>query len=1746
MSDSDSDCGGDRENRKRRKRTKERLITFRPSEEIFERWDCIPIATKTEAAQRMKICAFWIPILLQQEESCTADWAMEIGLISSRNSEELKIKHLHRIEIVEAILYDLEQGTLNKDRTRHVIAISNMFNLRSPEVFDNALRWLEGSGDHNVRDHLRNFGTIPACFTALHLIFTEFAKFIQDMGANMKRTMKALYALPDDYLIEKSEEMKKKGNEYFQKEKYDEAVRFYSEAIKHYPDNHILYGNRAQCYLRCEKYLKAVGDGKRAILIDPFWAKGHYRFCEALFSLGEIPLAFKANCSAKSLCRDDQDGLKVLDQQYQKFLGILSSSKAEQSKKMHSFNAGMVRKRPQSSKAAAKTESAASATTKNTENKMDKKSGKNEKAAQAEVNAKDTKPSKSEKAESNASTKKKTRSRNGQTDEEKRATSGKADVCKELRFMVQEAFTALYDLRSRNAEQAFSQALALLETVVPKDLGLSTLDVLMLLFGRASALIEIGQPEELAEAQKVLDKMKSYEERTFQCLVYYAIGRVYFRENRFAVALQQFSDSQQMVKNQITPGKLTWPLTKHIVKETEPEYFKEILESYVELCRFPPVPDAVCRLEICLCPLKAEIYFTDPDFKGYVQVSCCQSCRVEFHVSCWKTLKATTFCEKSEKDILREACLTPDCVGQICCIKIFGPTGLVKCKFETEITKPQTPKKPKVNQKCTSVKKLKSKEERKLQRKHHKQSFQDEQIISDEIVQLKDSSGSQSQHKAWLVYRDRVLLQISQNMNLLKEEKTLHISALTSSLKPWLQLDLLKGNQLAGRLLNWQEEPLESFGQAVELLLERKNRVWARVFIQLLSSRVDVNPKLSSWAGQLNNAGLNAAQTFIERYAGHLEQLDLAVLLNFEPLQEMIIEKLDTRPEVFASIGLTVTEYLKQAPPHDMRLFIWTLEEHRDDYVSCHSILDEYFDMMDGHCSVLKKSDENENNSPIRGKTRGRKKRHREQKGPIVFSGMRAVTTREEWDQDFFEDDSLSFLHPVDPFTVPSHLRDQVADFEDQYSSTRQRTHYKKILDNNPDPTKETLYDYFAQILEEHGPLMASDPLLVGELEHFPAVARQKFEEAGGFEVFLLESLRFIKMGRRIGLAKHAVCMQQAAHGTSLDDLDEIADPEHYFSSPNLHGDFPADLTSCLENYPSAQTEINPILPNPFWSSGNDDILLHWTNGFMDQAAHFLPNGYEELDLDNFEVDDGVLETDSASSRVASGTPEEIVLRRNVSMQTFKETLRSVAVNSELHERFEKCQGDINKMERSIKKLDQQIKKMAKGCDKVTLNSREDIILLEDDIKKITTNIQVTNKELMMFQQKLEEEVKKDQKEKKANQEVLKSLKTEIEQLLDEQASLTRNIREKKTSYEVKLRDFLELSNQSAAEKMSLEDEIKRCKSLLTSATRRSHTAQLSVVESSRDQGLYGLYRELADTKALLTKLDEVVHRFPNPDLEIRRSSCKAKVEELERNISAAEKHYKEQADQVKNGSRVCELPPASSSSQSEPAAPALSVAAKEFMPQPAARATPSPPPPVQHSAPPAAEASAAPPQMQHRPAVRKQEPAHSTVFEKAMEALTSMFPDYTRSDLMKYVQELRSSKGGSLSSMALQDVVGGVTQLILDHQERLSSARAKVAGHRSPAQRATPPLVNSAPVWQPLGPQRARNPNALNVEDPCIICHEDMSPDETCVLECRHGFHHECIRSWLREQNTCPTCRNHALLPEEFPALSGRRRQAP
>ncbi|KAL0994489.1 hypothetical protein UPYG_G00122920 [Umbra pygmaea] len=1770
---------------------------LQPPDDILERWNKIPGIVKKKAFQLMRVCAFWYHIVLHPENHKTTRWAVEVGFLDSNISNDLSLKRLKKIEILEAILRAMEKGSLSDDPTRHMICISELFHKHVPEAVANALCWLEQTGEPHIRQRVQELGPSRTYITVLQNIFIMYAHFTRAMGKNSNKMMQEISRGPGQNFIEKSEEMKTKGNYHFQKIEYDEAVRFYSKAIKYNPKNHIIYGNRSLCYIRCEKYLKAVGDGKRATLIQPEWAKGHYRYCEALFLLGQPKHALEANRLAQNLCRSDTEGMKDLLQQHLKFIELKDSIRMERTYRAKTETR-------QTAKASRKFEHSAKCTAPEnkglgvkvecqtqpgkvevTSHSLDNTHGPKEKTREM-ADKKSSKPL------PNASDKMKEKSRN-QHSKEMIVSPAFPNVKDALVSTVQDAHMALADQRYRNSMHAFSHALSILETSTLKELGLCTLDKVLLIYGHATALIHIGQPEELAEARRDFEKIKTFEERTFQSLFFYGIGKVYQKENRFPIALQQFSDSMQMVKKKITPGKLTWPTTKVIVEETKPEYFKDLLEECIERCTFPPKPDAVCRHPNCHGHSKIEIYFTDPDFKGFIRMLCCQSCKVEYHISCWKKLKSTTFSDKNEKDLLQEVCFTADCGGRICHIIIYGSTGLVKCEFEASTRKPMGTVKLRINQKCTSFKNLKAKEDRKLRRKQRRQEASintkdenDEALLKNqESIVVDDEKASST---TWLSYGDRVLLQIRENKDLFRDE-THNISVLMKEMKPWMDLEQFKEDKPC-TLVTGQMETLTDM---VELLLERKKRVWGRIFIHFLSNCLDNSSKLYDWAQHLERAGLNAAGQFIDRYADHLATLDLAPLVKFAPLQNMLLENFGNMPDFFGHAGLTVTEYLQQAHPREKRLFVWALEEHRDQYPSCHDLLDEYFAIMDGLCLVIKKTDiENEPNSPIKTKNRNRKKKQKDPKGSVFVigqSGMRGGTSRDE-DNDYYYDDeeeSLMYLEPSELFSVPSHLRYQVAAFEGQYSNASHSIANSRVLDNNPDPTKESLYDYFAQILEEHGPLGAQDPLLVGELNNFPPEAQRKIEEAGGLEPFLLESLRFVLRANLVALMKHAVLLQETIPQRT-DTVEET--PNDLCLNPSAFEFLPTSFSPkwssskdhgavCYNDEPVATLiaqpnpgQVFPTLPSPYVFTGQPELYASGVAGVSDQS-------YDQNDPD---VDLYSSDVDEQGPWITVGPavpPKMVAGKRTVEIQVSSgDNMREVAVNTQPFERFERNNGDMTKKYNLNVQLEQRIRQMTQDNDSVQQRRQQELVVLEGDLVKVTHGVKIAHDELGLFQQRLEEEVKKDQKEKKENQETLKTLKTDLKELADSNESIAKIIREKKKEYDTHLNNFIELSNESAVEKMSLEDEVKRCKELCAKATRRSRRAELSILENRRECALRCPYRFLSDGKAILAKLKEVAHSFRSQPLQLATDAWEAFVQEAEEKVRTTEAQYQDQIEQVKKGARLCTLPLLATPTAPQP--PPLPMlfpppthqvqrppthtkapiyghqGGPRAMPVPAMAQSVAPPPTMAVNSARANSPSGSvvrPPQQNQAPRPAASQP--NSVYDRIVDRLSIMFPHYSRPVLSQFIAEIRTANGGCLNSMSYQTVINRVAQLILDHQdatrEQLSSAGRSDRQFGGTASRSNSPAsVRStgtpppAHVWKSLVAQEHSQSKALNMEDPCIICHEDMSQDDVCVLECRHSFHSPCIKSWLKEQSTCPTCREHVLLAEDFPVLPSRIRR--
>ncbi|KAF5892632.1 E3 ubiquitin-protein ligase TTC3 isoform X3, partial [Clarias magur] len=1679
-------------------------------------------------------------------------------------ANDLSLKRLQRIEILELILDTVANclaGPHPERKARELMMLSMSIRMEDDGIMK-AVTWLTESGPPGLRRRILQLGSREIRHHVLDFVFSEYSRFIQVMSYNSSQVFMELTLDPDKRSLQESEKMKNKGNEQFQKKKYELAVKSYTKAIKFHANNHFLYGNRALCYIRCEKYLKAMGDGKRAIILQRDWAKGHYRFCDALFYLGARDKAIESNLAAQSYCTADPEGMKDLQQQYSRFMTEISESgskgrspacpEAEGKPKKTESKKG-ASKRPDGAwgvdpmahhvhpDRAHETDHITDAedTKKKAEDtKQEEPSEKPVTDAQTEDSFKDTKSEmgdrKAKKATSGIPEKQSIKNKHPATQEKPQSIS---EVCGKKQFCaaVRDAHIALSDQRCHNAKQSFSEALKMLKNIGTKNLGITELDTTLLIYGYATALIEIGQPEELADAQRQFEKLSSLAIRTFQSLVHYGLGKVLLKENKFSKAQDEFQKSLLMVQRQIMPGKLTWPTTKVTVEETCAEYLKDQLERFIEICKFPPKPDAVCRH----CLGQAFIYFTDPDFKGFIRLSCCQSCKVEYHINCWKKFKAALYSDKTDKEFLHQTCFTPDCTGRICRIVIFDSTGLIKCEFKAAISKSKVPG-VKVKQKCTSLKKLKSKEERKLRRKQQRAAIS---VTEKEMTNLKiedktekgaEKSIDQTSYKDRVVYGDRVLHQIDKHRDLFNDESH-NISGMLVCLRPWMKLDEDKGNS---SVLKDRAEP-QVLRELVDLLLERKNRVWARVFLHNLSTCQDIKPKVHEWAQQLDNAGLKAAENFIGQYSDSLENLDLTSLLEFSPLHD-----------AFHNKDFTLIEYLRQASAQEMRLFIWTLEEHREHYPSWFSVLDDYFE-LDAICLVLKKTEKDDQLSSVyKSKSKNRKKKQKEPKTVLLLSGIR----RDEDDDDFFfEDDSLMLLDGDDPFSVPDYLREQVAEFEVQYVNPRSFNTDKRFLDSNPDPTKESLYDYFAQILDEHGPLEVSDPLLVGELQNFPPEAREKIKAAGGLKYFLLGSRRFVMCNGGIGLKSHVEFLQHTLdddreasflasnpfHSYSMDDSDA---KESSHLNPKAKEFLPQSKHLSLDNTSESFDQAScPVLPNPY------DLNFEYLFDVQD-----IPENTEEAEFNNHFHDFPLIafnpDVFSSDNNYINFNEEVSPRNKNMFVQTLwgnKDTRDDVAINTEPYAPFEKNRGDMLQTEKNNIKFENSIQSTREMLMAFQSKRAESCSVLDDELKKLDEHIEISNKELTLFQQKLEDEIRKDQQEKKEHQEMLKTLKGEIKELVDFQESMSKLIQDKDVEFQKVLDHFLAISNQCAAEKMSLEDKIKKFNVECAKATSRSLEGREFVLKNMRDHGLRGLRKYLSDGKAILKHLTELSPTYSTTGVSSMVEAWKSCVQEVQEKIIRTEKQYEEQIELVRKGISLSDLPAIDIPSTPVPP-PVPTILHPLSNQQPVLQQLP-----VQHAHPhttygvqqhparpqthmavnthhtihtprAASESVAAPAPPTASGPVQLPQPL--AVFERIVDRLSTMFPHYSRSVLTKFIQEVRSMNGGSLSMLKYEEVINRAAQLILDHQEhtqlQMNSASGDTTGGRdfavpSPTPPATdvtrdPATPPPAHVWKSVSSQHRKSSKALNMEDPCIICHDDMNPEDLCVLECRHSFHRE------------------------------------
>lgn len=93
------------------------------------------------------------------------------------------------------------------------------------------------------------------------------------------------------------EELKDLGNNQFKQGNYNQAISIYTDAIKQYPEQDVLYANRALCYKSIGNFRNAILDLEKSLGINPKSVKNLKRKAEYCLSIGNFSEAI--NCFHK-------------------------------------------------------------------------------------------------------------------------------------------------------------------------------------------------------------------------------------------------------------------------------------------------------------------------------------------------------------------------------------------------------------------------------------------------------------------------------------------------------------------------------------------------------------------------------------------------------------------------------------------------------------------------------------------------------------------------------------------------------------------------------------------------------------------------------------------------------------------------------------------------------------------------------------------------------------------------------------------------------------------------------------------------------------------------------------------------------------------------------------------------------------------------------------------------------------------------------------------------------------------------------------------------------------------------------------------------------------------------------------------------------------------------------------------------------------------------------------------------------
>ncbi|KAM4045254.1 LOW QUALITY PROTEIN: E3 ubiquitin-protein ligase TTC3 [Anomaloglossus baeobatrachus] len=816
--------------------------------------------------------------------------------------------------------------------------------------------------------------------------------------------------------------------------------------------------------------------------------------------------------------------------------------------------------------------------------------------------------------------------------------------------------------------------------------------------------------------------------------------------------------------------------------------------------------------------------------------------------------------------------------------------------------------------------------------------------------------------------------------------------------------------------------------------------------------------------------------------------------------------------------------------------------------------------------------------------------------------------------------------------------------------------HADKVGTNNEYTTsakiKTTAKLYFAQILDEHGPLKPDDERLIGQYKDFPKETHRMVEAAGGLKNFLLQSYEFtivedmIALSGNVDISFAGLQEQYPLNPTAeefkpsfssslvYDHLDSCYATDHldYMSSdssatecsgrPEFYHDLDLNFQKFDEPFNSSRFRTltgsemelmdTDASDHPVLDEDLDDMGSFTSNG--SGLSSIEEDDDDDCDNDNDDDDDDC-DDDATAPEVNSDVSQETShidksVQSNHTVSSKNETqpkniqtaIVSVQVdieyshhevNTEPFQPYETQQGDILRMEKEHLVLTDQLQEAKDKYENLQSRYCEEIADLEEQIRTTVEGKKITKKELVYFQQQYEIEAKKWQQERKENQEKLKALRSKIKIATESNKRHSKGVEEKKKQYEVYIEEFAKIHcSKFEYGKTKLEKQIAKRDVDREEAIHRAAVAEVIILENQKQAEILKLQMKASDTEQSIKMLKPMVKSNPGTLEQI--NTMELFLVKLKKEMDTVQSKFDEKIAPLKKSALLS--PPAASASSALNLQASAALADSPVSSHPvSSHPSPSPIKPanpeainstVKINAPNkkgqnkvADKPPAHPPSNSHKPKTPTPSPARvrgatgrdrrengqpeakpspsaqPTVFDKIIKELHDIFPHYKSAELANFIKHFRVRNNGTLSGFSHEEIISRVTEHILDYQTRTPpppatqmTARLNLSNSASGVAQPSPPQPKQP--WRVVtGGARNKWQNSDDIasvgEDPCIICHDELKQFTVHKLDCGHYFHMHCIKTWLHTQSTCPTCREHALLPEDFPVLAGRMRNA-